>query len=194
MRTRSQWFLGVGIGLIIVGAAVGAVLLFANPFTTRASVTDFESCAAQYPVMESYPRMCRDEDTGVLYVEAVDQPAITPVDTTFTSPKGVEITLDDWDPTRELRSPVTLTGTVPGNWSFEASFPVILTDWDGRIIAQEPARLTEDWMTTEDVPFTVTLEFDQPTLYKAGSLILQRDNPSGLPENDDAVEITIQYE
>ena len=193
MRARSKWFLGVGIGLISIGAAIGAVLLFANPFT-RPPITDFESCAAQHPVMESYPRMCRDSATGVLYVEEVDQPIVSPVDTDFTSPKGVTMTLDDWDPTRTFASPVTITGMVPGNWSFEATFPVVLTDWDGRILAEAPATLTEDWMTSDAVPFTVTLEFEQPNLYKSGSLIFQRSNPSDLAENDDAIEIAIQYE
>ena len=103
------------------------------------------------------------------------------------------IRLYDWADNKTLSTPTTIKGEVPGNWSFEASIPVVLTDWDGRIIAEEPAQLEGDWMTEEYVPFTVDLTFETPTEYQNGSLILRKDNPSGLPENDDAVEIPINY-
>lgn len=94
-------------------------------------------------------------------------------------------------------SPLTVTGEARGTWFFEASFPMILTDWDGRIIAQVPAQATSDWMTTEYVPFTATLTFTTPVAgdpaVNRGSLILQKDNPSGLPQNDDALEIAVTF-
>ena len=48
-------------------------------------------------------------------------------------------------------------------------------------------------MTEDSVPFTATLEFTRPEYGETGALILRRDNPSGLPENDDAVEISIRF-
>ena len=36
----------------------------------------------------------------------------------------------------KIISPLEIKGTARGNWYFEASFPIILTDWDGKIIAQ----------------------------------------------------------
>jgi hypothetical protein len=52
-------------------------------------------------------------------------------------------------------------------------------------------------MTTDYVPFEAVLEFERPLdigdFSRRGSLILQKDNPSGLPENDDALEITIFF-
>ena len=75
-------------------------------------------------------------------------------------------------------------------------------DWDGRIIAQgiatakaDPATGEVNWMTEEFVPFEATLTFTvDPNVYsRRGSLILQKDNPSGLPEHDDALEIPIIY-
>jgi hypothetical protein len=62
------------------------------------------------------------------------------------------------------------------------------------IIAEQPAILQGDWMTDDFVPFTVTLSFDKPSTYMNGALILQKDNPSGLSENDDAIEIPITFE
>lgn len=117
-----------------------------------------------------------------------------PQQQTFTSLDGVEIRLDDFSSGQAISSPLTLTGEVPGNWSFEASFGVVLTNWDGLIIAEEPAVLTGDWMTTDYVPFEVTLTFNKPEVYENGSLILQKANPSGEAANDDAVEIPIIFD
>ncbi|MDD2807724.1 MAG: Gmad2 immunoglobulin-like domain-containing protein [Patescibacteria group bacterium] len=92
-----------------------------------------------------------------------------------------------------ISSPLIVSGTARGNWFFEASFPVILTDWDGKIIAQGVAQAKGDWMTTDFVPFEATLTFDQPAYGVRGSLILKKDNPSGLPQNDAALEIPIFF-
>ncbi|MDO8260943.1 MAG: Gmad2 immunoglobulin-like domain-containing protein, partial [Candidatus Magasanikbacteria bacterium] len=80
-----------------------------------------------------------------------------------------------------------------GTWFFEGSFPVVLTNWDGLIIAEGVAQAKGDWMTEDFVDFSVTLEFTGPQLYNRGSLILMKDNPSGLPQNDDAFEVTVEF-
>jgi len=92
-----------------------------------------------------------------------------------------------------IKSPLTIRGEARGNWFFEASFPVILTDWDGKIIAEHYATAQDEWMTTDFVPFEAVLEFEKPSYGERGALILKKDNPSGLPENDDALEITVFY-
>jgi hypothetical protein len=73
-----------------------------------------------------------------------------------------------------------------------------LVNWDGLIIAQGPAQAQGEWMTQEYVPFSITLEFENPSFEadfsKRGALILQKDNPSGLPEHDDSLEIEIRFE
>lgn len=97
-------------------------------------------------------------------------------------------------PDQRISSPVKIKGQARGNWFFEGDFPVILTDWDGKIIAQGYATAKSDWMTEEFVPFAASLEFTKPALYDRGSLILQKDNPSGLPENDQVLEITVYFE
>lgn len=94
-----------------------------------------------------------------------------------------------------IRSPLTIEGEARGSWFFEASFPVFLTDWDGKVIAQGVAKAKSDWMTTEFVPFeaTITFEADKNAYSNRGSLILRKDNPSGLPAYDDALEIPIMF-
>lgn len=92
-----------------------------------------------------------------------------------------------------VKSPLTIRGEARGNWFFEASFPVTIVDWDGRIIGEGIAQAQGDWMTAEFVPFEATLTFtvDPKAYSNRGALILKKDNPSGLPENDDSVEIPV---
>ena len=129
------------------------------------------------------------------------------VRTTHTSLKGVELVV--MSPTLDsvVSSPLTITGEAPGFWYFEATFPLTLVNWNGLIIAEGYATAQGEWMTQEMVPFIGTLEFTDvlpltdeledltqvQDFMKNGRLILQRDNPSGLPENDDAVEFTVRF-
>jgi hypothetical protein len=97
-----------------------------------------------------------------------------------------------------VASPLVLRGEARGSWYFEGSFPLVLTDWDGRIIAEHYATAQGEWMTTEFVPFESQLEFTVPEdvgeFSRRGSLILQKNNASGLSELDDALEITVVFE
>jgi len=93
-----------------------------------------------------------------------------------------------------ISSPLTVVGEARGYWFFEGDFPVVLTDWDGRIIAEGIATAKGEWMTEDFVGFEAVLEYDKPDYNNRGSLILQKDNPSGLPANDDALEIPIFFE
>lgn len=94
----------------------------------------------------------------------------------------------------EVSSPLEITGKARGYWFFEASFPIVVVDWDGKIIGQGIAQSTSEWMTQEFVPFKATITFDaSSTVSNRGALILKKDNPSGLPENDDAFEIPIFF-
>lgn len=102
-------------------------------------------------------------------------------------------------PGEVISSPLTITGEARGYWFFEASFPVILTKWDGETIAQGMATAEGDWMTEDFVPFTVTLEFESPyslndeEFKQNGTLIFEKDNPSGMPENADSLVFPIIF-
>jgi hypothetical protein len=92
-----------------------------------------------------------------------------------------------------ISSPVTIEGEARGPWFFEADAPVVITDWDGRIIGEGYISAEGDWMTESFVPFSGEVSFELPTdgVSDRGAVILQKANPSGLPENDAALEITV---
>lgn len=84
-------------------------------------------------------------------------------------------------------------GKARGYWFFEGSFPIEL--WaEGKTIAVGIAQAEGEWMTTEFVPFKaeikVPIDYIGPAI-----LILHKDNPSGLPENDASISfpITVEY-
>ncbi len=123
----------------------------------------------------------------------------TPQPIVWTTEKGNKDILRNISvkPGDTVSSPLAITGEARGNWYFEASFPIALVDWDGRIIAEVPAQAQGEWMTTEYVPFKATLTFTTPIpgdpAVNRGAIIIQKDNASGLPEHDDSLEIQIVY-
>ena len=86
----------------------------------------------------------------------------------------------------------TVTGKAPGPWYFEASFPIEVRNASGTVLTTGIATALSEWMTTEDVPFKADISVTGYT--GAATLVLKRDNPSGLPQNDASVSmpITIQ--
>jgi hypothetical protein len=89
-------------------------------------------------------------------------------------------------------SPLTIIGKARGTWYFEASFPVKLLDADGNELAAVPAQAQGDWMTENYVPFKAELNFGAP-ITATGTLVLEKDNPSGLPENADELRIPVKF-
>ncbi len=107
--------------------------------------------------------------------------------------KKDKIVLDSPKANETISSPLKVTGKARGGWYFEASFPVYLTDWDGKIIGTGIAKAQGKWMTDNFVPFIATINFvnSTSTYSKKATLVLKKDNPSGLPANDDALEIPV---
>jgi hypothetical protein len=85
-----------------------------------------------------------------------------------------------------------VTGEARGSWYFEASFPVKVLDAQGNVLASGPAQAQGAWQTTDFVPFKITLTFTSPGS-GGGTLRLQKDNPSGLPQNEDWLDIPVRF-
>lgn len=162
---------------------VFVIVLSGCSFNTTLVITNFEECiTAGYPAMESYPRKCSDGEQT--YTEDIGNEL----------EKGEQIFLNEPRPNMKISSPLIIKGGARGTWFFEGDFPIVLTNWDGLIIAEGYATAQSDWMTENFVPYEAVLEFIRPEFGERGSLILQKDNPSGLPANDDALEIPIYFE
>lgn len=142
---------------------------------------------------------------GIIFIMLPSGTANAPTNTatTTTQTGGQKASLDDLIVVdaplinAQVSSPLTITGKARGTWYFEASFPIVLTDWDGKIIAEGHAEAQGDWMTTEYVPFKATLTYTTPTpgdpAVNRGTLILKNDNPSGEPSRDKAVEVQVVF-
>ncbi len=168
------------LGVIL---AVGSVFYYVNnKKPIQSVVTSFEDCvSAGYPVLESYPEQCKTSDGK-----------------SFTRDIGNELELRNLiqvsnpRPNQKITSSLSISGQAVGNWFFEASFPIELQDEQGNKLAETVAKAEGEWMTEEFVPFTAKLEFKKPKTNK-GKLILKKDNPSGLPENDNELLIPILF-
>jgi len=94
------------------------------------------------------------------------------------------IVVDNLPAEATVSSPFTVSGKARGTWFSEGSFPVFLTDENGKLLAESFGHSEESWMTSEFIPFTVTLNYDAPAGIKA-SLELMLDNPAGPKEGFD---------
>lgn len=95
-------------------------------------------------------------------------------------------------PNQLISSPLVIQGRARGNWFFEATAPVKLIDAAGRNLATGFITAQGDWMTTEFVSFSGELPFATPPT-ATGQLIMEKNNPSGLPENDQQVVIPVRF-
>lgn len=95
-------------------------------------------------------------------------------------------------PNAAVTSPLAVTGEARGFWFFEASFPVRLYDEHGREIGLAIAQAQGEWMTENFVPFRAELTFEAPVT-ESGMLVLEKDNPSGLPEHADELRISVRF-
>jgi hypothetical protein len=91
----------------------------------------------------------------------------------------------------EVTSPLTVAGRARGNWFFEGSFPIVVEDSYGNIIAESHASAQGEWMSEDFVRFVGDIQFDNYIRGSEAFLILKKDNPSGLPKHDDSIRIPI---
>jgi hypothetical protein len=88
----------------------------------------------------------------------------------------------------------SVIGQARGQWFFEASFPIELQNTQGQTLTTAIAQAKTDWMTTDFVPFKADLVVPENYIGPA-TLILKKDNPSGLPEHEASIAfpITVEY-
>lgn len=92
-----------------------------------------------------------------------------------------------------VMSPLIIEGEARGTWYFEASFPIRIYDAHNVLLGTTVAQAQSDWMTENFVPFKATLTFSKSTT-STGTLVFEKDNPSGLPEHANEFRMPIRFE
>jgi len=136
-------------------------------------------------------------------------PVVLQLMTQQPSPENGETTENEYDVTNSdlidvalplvgstVLSPIAVSGQARGQWFFEATAPVTVTNWNGLIMGEGYITAQGNWMTEEFVPFTGSISYTQPvdTYSATGTLIFHNDNPSGLPEYAAAYEMIVQLQ
>lgn len=146
------------------------------------SINGFEECVeAGNPVMESYPEQCRSKDGRVFSRNIGNE-----------LEKSDKIRVESPRPGDGVSSPLQVSGQARGMWFFEAEFLAKVADEGGVVLGQGIMRAEGEWMTEDFVDFSGEVVFDRSER-KAGQLILEKSNPSGLPENDEQLVIPIKF-
>jgi hypothetical protein len=177
---RNKLFLLIPAFLILF--AVVGLILYQNQ--NRADlVSNFKECAeAGNPVTESHPRQCHTSQ-GQTYIENIGNEL----------EKKDLITVDEPRPNSIIANPLSIRGQARGYWYFEADFPVRLEDESGNVLGRGIATAQGEWMTKNFVPFAAEISFS-PQAAGQGTLILEKNNPSGIAENYDELRLPVRFE
>lgn len=163
---------------IAVLVVLGVLALFVMQRKENPAITDFASCQFNGGTMvDGEPVKCVAPD-GREFQEAE-----------HTEPEVV-VTTPEFGAT--VSSPLKVTGRAKGFWFFEANIPVTLKDQNGKILAQQGFQAKGEWMTEDYVEFEGELTFDDPET-EYGVLIINKDNPSGLPELDASFAVPVRF-
>ena len=128
-----------------------------------------------------------EENTSTAISTSSSTPTSTPVVTEEVRP----VIISAPESGTLVSSPLVVKGQALGNWFFEANLPVKLVDDKGALIASTSGTAESDWMVSTFVPFSALLEFN--TTATSGYLVIAKDNPSGLTENDASVSIPLKF-
>lgn len=178
MDTRKTVALIIGVLAVIAVGWIGVSSYYERKAIEN--INNFEQCEASgFPVMESYPRQCKAGDKT--FTEEI-KPLVYDDKVKVTTPLMNAL----------IDSPLKVSGEARGSWYFEAVFPIRLLDGNGDEIAKTQGRATAEWTTGNYVPFEATLTFTPPST-ETGTLVIEKDNPSGLPQNAESFKIPVRF-
>jgi hypothetical protein len=96
-------------------------------------------------------------------------------------------------PESSILSPLHITGVANAEWFAEGPVQIVLTNWDGLIIAEgkaEKGSADPQGLFT----FETDLFFEKPEFNNRGTLIIQKANPTRDPAKAEAREMTVFFE
>jgi glucose/arabinose dehydrogenase len=128
---------------------------------------------------------------GLIYFSDDDRGAVYKLRYKISSEdEKVRVRIPDSD--KPVISPLAIEGEARGYWFFEASFPIRMYDGKNNLLGTAVAQAQGEWMTEDFVPFKAELVFSRPET-ENGTLVLEKDNPSGLPEFAEEVRIPVVF-
>lgn len=167
-------FISVILSLLFIFQNIFLNKRLEKVITPTPTVTPSVTCRPRPPCLDTTPRCLIPETPDMC--PRVDQPQVT-------TPTANSI----------IRSPLTVKGQIPGSWLFEGVFPIKLLDSNSNLIWEGQGREVTpgSWQTDTVIEFTAVLTFK--TKADKGFLVLAKDNPSGLPENDASLTIPVFF-
>ena len=176
----ARFFLSILVLVLIAGIVfTGSSCCFAGILKTAGR----EAAAAQGSTPETVTETTAQKDNGT--------DAAADKDSSQNDMSDL-IIVDNPAPGQAVSSPLTITGKARGTWYFEADFPIKLFDANGNLIASHYGQAQGEWMTEDFVPFIAEIIFENPVT-ETGTIVLEKDNPSGLPENDDSLIVPVKF-
>lgn len=169
--------------VLIIGVIVMIYIYFIMPQNATApTINSFEECVkAGNSVLQSYPPRCLVKG-GQSFTQDIGN-ELEKVDL---------IRIDNPRPNQVISSPLKISGQAKGTWFFEGDLPIKLLDEDNNILAEGFVTAQGEWMSENFVPFETEINFVMPNTTK-GTLILSKNNPSGLAKNDDQLIVPVKF-
>jgi hypothetical protein len=171
------WYVA-GVAALLAGVAVGWYVLRPLP---RPAVVEPQS---GYLIYDS--TAASTQTSGLV---ARPDSAATPAS---AEPSSKDVMLDTPAAGSLVVSPLWVVGRARGSWYFEAEFPIRLLDANDTLVTWSSGRARGEWTTQDYVPFATMLNFSTPAT-ETGTLVLERSNPSGLPEHAAEIRIPIRF-
>lgn len=168
--------------LVVIAILIIGVFLLSKKTQTLTGTTPSQSLPTQsIPTTQSLP------------TQAIRTQTILPtLDTGNAAEKTNLIKVSSPNPGESVVSPLKIQGQARGTWFFEGSFPIKIVDENGTELGKTTAKAQGEWMTENFVPFSAELIFNAKPNTK-GVLILEKDNPSGLPQNANELRIPVDF-
>lgn len=104
--------------------------------------------------------------------------------------ESTDIAVTEPKPNRRIYNPVRIAGTAPATWFFEGRLGVEVRDINGVRVGFGTVSATNQ--AGSEWSFGGSVEYVRPET-SAGSVILQKANPQGIPNQDQAVSIPVVF-
>ena len=131
----------------------------------------------------------------LLFVPAPKRQPVQAVPAAMAISSDGHVRVDSPRPGDAVDSPLIVNGTVTGGgWFFEASFPVKVFDADGTVLGtgQAESQPAGNWTSTGTVVFVADIALAK-SHSATGTVVLSKDDPSGLPANSESLSIPVKF-